>query len=87
MEILDKAKDLFKQLMNYDMKTIIEEGRLKQFEYDYNYTNTKDGVNISASSVFEILFWSLKEGHWGNKVYYFINGFTSSRHSWMSHNF
>ena len=48
MEILDNTKDLFKSLMNDDMKNIAEEGRLKQFEYDYNYTITKDGIKIST---------------------------------------
>ena len=37
LAVLEKAKELLKPLMIYDVNSIIEEGKLKQFEYEYNY--------------------------------------------------
>ena len=61
MEILVKAKDLLKRLINYDINSIIEEGKLKQFECDFKYTITKDGISIGAPSFFKILFRALRK--------------------------
>ena len=58
---LEKAKDLLKPLMIYDVNSIIEEGKLKQFEYEYNYLITNDGITISAPGLFQILFKALRK--------------------------
>ena len=61
IEILNKAKSLFQSLMSYDMNTIIDEEKRKQFENDYRYEINVDGIKISAPCVFEILFRALRK--------------------------
>ena len=57
---LEKAKELFEPLMEFDENSIIEESKLKQFEQEYNYTILENGVKLSAPGAFKIIFRALK---------------------------
>lgn len=57
---LNKAKELFEPLMNFDEDSIIPEYKLKKFEHEYNYAILKNGVKINAPSAFNVILRALK---------------------------
>ena len=60
IEILNKAKDLFEPLMQYDANSIIDKDKLAELKDEYDFQILDNGIKLSAPNLLKLVFKALK---------------------------